>query len=286
MADELTEQLVQRAQDEQAEQTQEKDPTWKKLLRKGLEGGTDLLLGSVGVGPDTKANKLGELLTAGIPFSAPLKRVFHGSNVPWRHYDIGKNQNDTWLPFGAHFAEDPKIAERFGSRITPATLDVKNALDISKPVVGPDRDMIMDYIQSLKDPGKQRMASSRLHSLTTNAYKPSGRTNDLDQWLREDPQFLDKLGFDGVKYGSAYKDGDVGWVTDPYNAWRRTMNPPGMERLALKPTTPMQRSLKLQPSPDESPAVGKPISNLSPPEPPGLVAGVKNWVKDLLPSGE
>lgn len=69
----------QALQDAQAQQVQAADPAWKRMARSVFEGGSDALMGLVGVGPDTTMNRVGELAGAAAPF-AGMKR--HMGNIP------------------------------------------------------------------------------------------------------------------------------------------------------------------------------------------------------------
>lgn len=68
-----TQQVPEPIQNNAAMAAQENDPFWKKKLRQGFEGATDLTLGALGVGPDSTMNRAGQLGMAGMTGMPAMK---------------------------------------------------------------------------------------------------------------------------------------------------------------------------------------------------------------------
>lgn len=125
----------QAAQDAHAQQVQARDPAWKQWGRRALESGTDALLGLVGVGEDTQANRIGQLAGAALPFGGMAKQWSRTPNLPMDeasrmaraaqqgytkpmyHGTRAKENFSEFLPadnplgdFGIHVTPDPKTA--------------------------------------------------------------------------------------------------------------------------------------------------------------------------------
>jgi hypothetical protein len=113
--------LVQRMLDFQKAQTPPEAPL--AGLRPMFEGGVDLVSGVLGMGDETKANLVGQLLSAGLPLAAGVKKIkaFHGSPHDFDKFSmekIGTGEGAQAYGHGLYFAENPELAAEYRKKLT------------------------------------------------------------------------------------------------------------------------------------------------------------------------
>jgi len=168
--------------------------------------------------PDTKFKRGIEVLAAGIPFSAPLGKVFHGTPANIKNLETSYSQG--FLPQFSHFAEQPNVAETFanarsfrggssggGQNLIPAKLDVKNALDLTQSLP------YGDY-EALRRSAQKPWMRDELNNF--DQLDQSEKMLRIENILNRDPDFLKRAGFDqAIKYSNALSEGDIGWAAHP-----------------------------------------------------------------------
>lgn len=180
---------------------------------------------SPAIAPDGDAGPV-DLLMAGIPFAAPLGKVFHGTPGVFDKFLAAKGKG--YIPQGIHFAEDPTVAEIFAdpnmwhmgfqgdrNNIIPAVLDINNAVDFSRPVPLNDITKLRESMEHLYIPNTGRRSAD----VTLNAARQGGISlGEIEDMLDIDKNLFKRAGFDGIRYKGAWGPLDKAWIADPVQA--------------------------------------------------------------------
>jgi hypothetical protein len=108
----------QAQQDAQAEQAQGKDPAWKRMARSAFEGGSDALMGLLGAGEDTQANRVGQLAGAALPVKSLLhgwddiERIAKGASKVRLYHGTTAENAEQILKRGVQLPESGEVAAR------------------------------------------------------------------------------------------------------------------------------------------------------------------------------
>ena len=178
------------------------------------------------------------LKMAGIPFMAPLGKVFHGTPRVFESFDPALSTiEDKFGKFAPHLAEDPTYAEGYAGvpgsgfkakefyqqgrpNVIPAKISAKNALDLFDREHGVDP---KDY-QSLIDNASPQ--SANLLKVYKDSPNWATQTSVIHDVLQNDPELLHRAGFDAIKYSDM---GNPVWtVLDPdkvHTPWGTPLGP-------------------------------------------------------------
>lgn len=108
----------QAQQDQQATAAQAQDPSWKQTLRGAFEGGSDALMGLLGVGEDTQANRVGQLAGAALPVKSLLhgwddiERIAKGASKVRLYHGTTAENAEQILKHGVQLPESGEAAAR------------------------------------------------------------------------------------------------------------------------------------------------------------------------------
>jgi hypothetical protein len=235
----------QTAQDVRATQIQSQDSPWKQANRKGFDMALEGLLGAIGVGADTQANRGGQVLGAGLPFAAVGKArflqriagkpvVFHGTPSVFTTFDKSKLQQYDNLGSLISAAEEPAVAASYAegtplwgggrnvvsrkSNIIPITSSSENVLDIAHQIpVGEDWNKIKQALEKIEG-GYQSNLTKLTPEEAGRVIRGYGKAlrdeGDPREWLNRaksvlnDPNLLADTGFDAVRY---FESGSPTW---------------------------------------------------------------------------
>lgn len=175
------------------------------------------------MGADSQYRRGLDVAAAGIPFIAPLGKVFHGTPSRFTHFNPALHNKMDTLGSYVHFAEQPEMADKWatqyktgamrsnihevspqykrweeGTNLIPAKLNVKNALDLSSEELDP-----RDFTKILKVLNPQdREELARVWKAEQDApqYRAGSTKAHISYHLTNNPDLLERAGFDGVRY--------------------------------------------------------------------------------------
>jgi hypothetical protein len=183
-------------------------PRWKESVGSALTGGVDVLTGALGFGPESQANLMGQLLSAGLPMMGGLKaassakkgiKAYHGSPHDFDQFSlskIGTGEGNQSYGHGLYFAENPQVAADYRRTLAKSTDTVINgdrlpaelAQRISK---GHQTSAVKAYASSFLSGDELAQAERALDAIANGAPMQSpGRTYEVN--IHADPDdFLD-----------------------------------------------------------------------------------------------
>ncbi len=186
----LIDQLIAAAQ-------QAAPPAPLRGLRTLFEGGVDVVSGALGVGPESKANLVGQMLSAGVPMAAGVKKgikAFHGSPHAFDKFSmekIGTGEGAQAYGHGLYFAENEGVARSYRDALgsvatTPSYPNLRKAMDEAA-----DANIAAFKTPSPETQAAARAAQARVQELQKAvASEPKGAMYEVN--INADPDtFLD-----------------------------------------------------------------------------------------------
>lgn len=127
------------------------DPSW---LRSGFEGGMDLMLGALGIGPDTQMNRVGGLVGMALPLGKKLGRYpevdIRGQIPSQNKLAMGVNPSSgIYDDVGRYLGPGQKIDPAYEAHVASS----RNKFPPAKQV-GPSEDAIDRILQKKRKPLK------------------------------------------------------------------------------------------------------------------------------------
>jgi hypothetical protein len=199
---------------------------------------------------------LSDVAMAGIPFAAPAGKVFHGTINKFEHFDPNRYNLGDILGNYTHFTENPELADSWvqsykngipiankgfkGTNIRPATLDIKNAVDIS------DRDMDPRDLVKILKVAPESEKDHIVGAFVNTVHNRNSRINYLQRSLYDTlrrPEVLKEAGFDGVKYydagggGPSWAVPETTQIKSPWGLPQGKINKPSRMLPGIEPET-------------------------------------------------